>query len=93
MYTGTKSDTGTADSRTDQYGLTVQWSPAFWRSFLALQASALWTDHSGLMVSQQTGTDHRYFLTVSFRWKGGKGSPQRPVQPPGAAPGMGSCIP
>ncbi len=93
MYTRTKSDAGTADSRTDQYGLTVQWTPAFWRSFLALQASALWTDHSGLLVPQQTGTDHRYFLSVSFRWKGGRGSLNDRFSPPGAPAGMGFLYP
>ncbi len=74
LYTRTKSDSGTADARLDEYGITVQWSPTFWRSFLALQGSALWSDNHGGSNTYQTGTSHRYLLSVSFRWGGGKGA-------------------
>lgn len=74
LYTRTKSDSGTADSRLDEYGLTVQWSPLFWRSFLALQGSAFWSDTRGAAGASPEGTNHRYLLSISFRWGGGKGA-------------------
>ena len=93
MYTRTTNDAGTADSRLDEYGLTVQWSPSFWRSFLALQGSALWSDGHAASGPNLPGTNHRYLLSVSFRWGGGKGTlNDRFVGPPSpAAMGLLRC--
>jgi hypothetical protein len=89
LYTRTKSDSGTADTRLDEYGLTVQWSPTFWRSFLALQGSALWSDDHGTSGTVQAGTTHRYLLSVSLRWGGGKGALNDRLAAPGTPATLG----
>jgi len=93
MYTKTTSAAGTADSRTEQYGLTLQWSPTFWRSFMAFQGSAMWTHNRGLSLAPSTGADHRYMLSVSFRWNGGSGSLDNRFRTSGAPAGMGLFLP
>jgi hypothetical protein len=92
-YTRMKSDDGTADSRGDEYGLTVQWTPAFWHSFLAVQASALWTDMSGLSTTPLTGSNHRYLLSVSFRWGAGRGGLNDRFSSKGTPTAMGMLSP
>jgi len=89
MYTKTESALGTTDASTRQYGLTLQWSPTFWRSFMALQGSAMWTHATGISMGPVSGTEHRYTLSVSFRWNGGSGALDRRFNPAGAPAGMG----
>ncbi len=92
-YTRVESDDGTADSRGDQYGLTIQWSPTFWHSFLAVQASALWTGASGLSTSPLAEDGHRYTLGVSFRWGAGRGALNDRFAKAGTCPVAGMPLP
>jgi hypothetical protein len=84
MYTKTKNDLGTIDTRMEQYGLTIQWSPTWMRSLMALQGTAEWNSNkTGVapVYPVPPGTymppslsDHRYLLSLTIHWGGGKGT-------------------
>ena len=100
MYTKTKNSLGTLDTRMEQYGLTIQWSPKWMRSLMALQCTAEWNSNKtgiapAYMPTPGTYTptvlsDHRYMLSLTIHWGGGKGTLNDRYAQPGMPGTLGS---
>ncbi|MCM2316151.1 MAG: hypothetical protein NDJ92_13475, partial [Thermoanaerobaculia bacterium] len=65
-YSRVKSDLGgTSDS--EQYGLVVQWSPAWWQSFVNVQVGADWNRSSSEGLPTPS-FDQRIVASLTLRW-------------------------